>query len=120
MNGFFTKSLVAPLLTATYLAGAMAAWAIASIWVVSIVNQVFVERAPQESLVVTLDGRALKYSRIVEGDVDRGVYRTLDGQRVADRRTGGLCPRGCPRPLPQPKEPSPGPTASLDFPGRVT
>jgi hypothetical protein len=82
MHATPVRSLLLSIALATVLAvGAGFAWMVAESWVVSVANQLFSPREPNEQLVFTEDGQPLVQNSTYFPN-NTTVYRTLDGEDV--------------------------------------
>jgi hypothetical protein len=82
MSKFLVRNWLPPFLLATMLAiGTTCVWAVAIVWTVSVVENLFTEPAGSPSLAITVDGRAL-WQTYRPGGYQEITYRTLDGQVV--------------------------------------
>ena len=82
MKKSIVGTLSSPLALSVILGGgATVVWAAVCLWLGFVVSQIFFPSQPNQSLVFTLDGRALIQLHSAETYASRG-YRTLDGQIV--------------------------------------
>lgn len=80
----FARRVLDPLLLATILgAGAAIVWVLAFGWTTSIVTQLIGRSTPSKSLIFTVEGEPLLQLHNPH-DYSISVYRTLDGQEVAN------------------------------------